>query len=90
MKHTKKVTLILIGMFFIAQLIGIFVAGVYTPEKVQIINKTTGETQLINQYNLPYGFNPPEDITPISATTSILIALAIAVSLMLIDRKSVV
>ncbi|OIO81731.1 hypothetical protein AUJ84_00395 [Candidatus Pacearchaeota archaeon CG1_02_32_132] len=87
MKHTKKVTLILIGMFFIAQLIGIFVASAYLPQVSTVTNQTTGESEIVKDYNLPYGFNPPQEISPVSATTSIIIALIIAVSLMLLLMK---
>ncbi len=74
-------------MFFIAQLIGIFVANAYTPETFSFLNETTGEIEEIQEYNLPYGFNPPSDISPVSATTSIIIALIIAVSLILLLMK---
>lgn len=87
MKHTKNVTFILIGMFIIAQLIGIFVASVYAPKITTVINETTGESETLKVYDLPYGFNPPEDVSPASATTSIIIALVIAVSLMLVLMK---
>lgn len=74
-------------MFFVTQFIGIFVANAYAPEITQIVNETSGE--LINQtkYNLPYGLDPPEDITPKTSAFSIMIALAIAVTLMLTLMK---
>lgn len=78
MKHVLKITAILVTMFLVAQLIGIFVANAYLPERV-IDPETGNETQV---YNLPYGLDPPEDIAPIQAGTSILIALFIAVILM--------
>jgi len=87
MKHTKRVTYVLIAMFFIAQLIGIFVANAYAPETIIVFNETTGENQTIEDYSLPYGFDPPEGVSPISATTSIIIALAVAVTLMLLLIK---
>lgn len=87
MKHTKKVTLVLIAMFFIAQLLGIFVANAYAPEISTVVNETTGESEIVKNYSIPYGFNPPQDVSPISATTSIIIALVVAVSLMLILMK---
>ena len=83
MKHSLKIVLILLGMFFITQLIGITVVGRYSPEVRQIvdmqgnvINKTT--------YHLPYGMDPPENITPASTFISIIIAIAIAIIVMLI------
>lgn len=84
MKHNVKITILLISMFFIAQLVGIYVASVYSPQVVSIINETTGETINVTQYNLPYGVSPPQDVSPTSAATSIIIALFIAVVLMLL------
>ncbi len=87
MKHTVKITLILISMFFVAQLIGIFVANAYSPEVKQVVNETTGEVTNITQYDLPYGLEPPQDVTPQTSIFSILIALFIAVVLMLTLMK---
>lgn len=87
MRHTTKITLILILMFFIAQSIGIFVAHSYTPNKIQSINNETGELENKTVYNIPYGLEPPAEINPQSSVTSILIALAIAVLLMLTLMK---
>ena len=87
MKHILKITVILVIMFFIAQIIGIFVANVYQPQIIQVTNETTGE--IINQtnYGIPYGLEPPEEIAPGEAIWSIVISLIIAVSLMLILMK---
>lgn len=87
MKHTAKVTLILISLFLFAQLIGIYVANQYLPEIIQTVNETSGE--IINEtvYNLPYGLDPPTDIKPQESIISIVIALIIAVALMLFLMK---
>lgn len=87
MKHSVKITIILISLFFVAQLVGIYVANVYLPEVKQVINETSGE--IINQtiYNLPYGLDPPTDIRPKDSVISIVIALCIAVLLMLFLMK---
>ena len=85
MKHTKKVTMILLAMFLLAQLIGIFVSFMYLPASAAI-KGGSGEINSTD-YNLPYGFTPPEDVSPGSATTSIIIALVIAVSLVLVLMK---
>ncbi|MDP4039596.1 MAG: presenilin family intramembrane aspartyl protease [Candidatus Pacearchaeota archaeon] len=87
MKHTAKITLILIGMFFITQLIGILIAGIYSPEIIQVVNQTTGEIITLTQYNLPYGLEPPQEIQPQTSAISIIIALFIAVTLMLLLMK---
>lgn len=87
MKHTVKITIILITLFFVAQLIGIYVANAYLPEVKQVVNETSGE--IINQtiYNLPYGLDPPTDLRPQESIISIVIALFIAVVLMLLLMK---
>jgi len=87
MKHTVKITIILISLFFIAQLIGIYVANIYLPEIKQVVDETTGK--VINQtvYNLPYGLDPPTDLKPQESIISIVIALFIAVILMLFLMK---
>lgn len=82
MKHNLKITWILISMFLITQLIGLYVTNVYAPK--QVIDSTG---QITNQTNLPYGFEPPQEVNPQETVVSILIALAIAVSLMLILMK---
>lgn len=79
MKHSSKVTIILIAMFFVAQLIGIFVANAYAPQEIPGTGQVT--------HNLPYGLEPPENITPGNSIISIIIALVIAVFLMLILMK---
>ena len=83
MKHTRKVVLILLFMFFITQLIGIAVINQYSPEIQEI---TDDEGNIINKttYNLPYGMDPPEDISPGNTLISIIIAIVIAVIFMLI------
>jgi len=83
MKHTVKITLVLIAMFFIAQLIGIAVINLYSP--TEIPGNISNET--IKQYNLPYGMNPPQDTTPQSSLMSIVIAIAVGVILILILMK---
>ncbi|MBM3231883.1 hypothetical protein FJZ21_00695 [Candidatus Pacearchaeota archaeon] len=86
MKHTIKVTFILISLFFFAQLIGIYVAHQYLPEVKQIVTET-GEIKNETIYNLPYGLDPPTDIQPQESIISIVIALIIAVALMLFLMK---
>lgn len=87
MKHNLKTTLIIMAMFLVAQFIGLYVTYAYTPEKILVLNETSGQLQTIENYSLPYGFNPPADVTPTVATTSIFIALIIAVCLMLLLIK---
>ncbi len=88
MKHSIKITLILTAMFFIAQIIGIFVANAYMPETIEVvINQTTGETINKTEYNLPYGLDPPDNIKPETSLFSIISALFIAIVLMLLLMK---
>jgi len=82
MKHNIKITIILLAMFFASQLIGIGVINAYSPQ-INIINETINTTS----YNLPYGMEPPQDITPGMSLTSIITAIVIAVLLMLLLMK---
>jgi len=86
MKHTIRVTFILLAMFFITQLIGIFVVSQYAP----VITQSTDEQgNLINEtsHNLPFGLDPPEEVHPRNALVSIIIAIIFAAFLMLIFMK---
>lgn len=87
MKHHIKVVIILLSMFFIAQLIGLYVTHQYTPDIVSEINETTGEQINRTVYNLPYGFDPPAEVSPQSSVISIMVALCIAVLLVLLLMK---
>lgn len=86
MKHTHKVTALLLTLFILTQFIGIFVAYKYSPENFSftdengnIVNKTT--------YNLPYGLEPPEKVGPASTAISIIVAIIFAAFLMLVLMK---
>lgn len=68
MKHNTKITLILITMFLITQLIGLFVISVYHSDA----NK------------LPYGMEPPEEIRDESPLFPIIIAFILAIALFFI------
>ena len=80
MKHNIKITIILLSMFIITQLIGIYVVNFYSPVKI-----VDGKTMNVTAPELPYGFQPPElkenrDFN--FAFISILFAFIIAVSLL--------
>jgi presenilin-like A22 family membrane protease len=91
MRHSLKITLILLGLFLVTQFIGLFVLNAYSPIQATIINPETGlaENVTLNQ-QLPYGMQPPELRTNFdfwSVLPSIIIAFVIAVVLiMLISR----
>jgi len=69
MKHNTAVTLILITMFLVTQLVGLFVIDFY------------------QNNNLPYGMEPPEEITEGTSVVSIIFAFAIAITLFFILTK---
>jgi len=77
MKHNVRVTLILLGMFLIAQLVALAVINAYSPHTTQVINQTTGIVQNVTTTpQLPYGMQPPE-IKPEISLLSIIISFAI-------------
>lgn len=68
MKHSLKIVILLLVMFFVTQLIGLVVIDVYAS----------------HNDNIPYGMSPPKDITPTTSLISIIFAIAFAAILMLI------
>jgi len=87
MKHTKKITAILLVMFILTQIIGLLVISAYSPKQITVINQTTGEKESTTiSPKLPYGMQPSE-IKPEISLFSIIIAFAIAVFLILILTK---
>lgn len=80
MKHSIKITIILLVMFFIAQLLGIAVNKAYTPEIKQEKNES-GDIKNITVYSLPYGLEPPK--TPAKTNFfSIIFSFIIAIFVM--------
>ncbi|MBR9705024.1 hypothetical protein GOV12_06445 [Candidatus Pacearchaeota archaeon] len=71
MKHSTKITVLLIMMFIVTQLIGIFIISIYN---------TPGNS-------LPFGMQPPEEIQPSNIPFSILIAFVIAIGLFFVLTK---
>lgn len=71
MKHTLKIVLILLSMFFITQLIGLMVINSYT----------------IHNDQLPYGMEPPANMTPKVSLVSIIFAIIISVALIFLLMK---
>jgi presenilin-like A22 family membrane protease len=68
MKHNIKITIILIAMFLITQVIGLFVINFYETENQE----------------LPYWMEPPTDINPNTSIISILFSFALAITLFFI------
>jgi presenilin-like A22 family membrane protease len=71
MKHNTKITVLLISMFLVTQLIGLFIISIYN---------TPGNT-------LPFGMQPPENVSPDTSIFSILIAFVIAIGLFFVLTK---
>lgn len=81
MKHSVKIVVLLLAMFFVTQLIGLAVLTAYTPEVKQVVD-SSGNITNFTDYNLPYGTEPPQDNDPKINLFSMIIALIIAVLLM--------
>lgn len=86
MKHSLKVTLVLLLMFFITQLIGIAVVNYYAPV-VRQVSGGGGSVVNVTSYNLPYGMDPPQETNPQANLISIVIAILIAAVIMLLLMK---
>ncbi len=84
MKHSAKIILLLLAMFFVAQLIGLYVAEHYSPDKITVYNEQNQTYYNKTTYNVPYGLEPPEDIKPKDSIISIIIAIIFAVIIMLL------
>ena len=81
MKHTLKVTAILLAMFFVTQLIGLYVVNQYSPQIIELVDEE-GNVINITTHNLPAIFEPPQDTNPQGALVSIIFAIIIAVFVM--------
>lgn len=89
MKHNWKITAIILGMFLIAQFIGLLVVNLYTPVEIQkTYYDNNGTKTIINETAnpLPYGLQPPEVEKNVSLF-SIIISFAFAIMLILILSK---
>ena len=89
MKHSIKITSVLLVMFLLTQFIGLFVITQYAPHQSQFID-AEGNVTNITTYSLPYGTEPPQDIKPASLweiLISFVIFFTIAVALMLFLMK---
>lgn len=85
MKHNIKITLILLGMFLLTQLIGLYVINFYTPRFEEVlINGTIQNVSYGN--NIPYGMKPPS-IEPEFSIISLLLAITFATALIFLLVK---
>jgi len=90
MKHSKKITIIILSMFLIAQFIGLYVVNFYSGQEV-----VDGKIVLKNDTKLPYGMGveqPKEESKKtnlVSIIFSFIIAIAILILLSRIRAKFV-
>ncbi len=84
MKHDFKITLLLLAMFFVTQIIGLVVINAYSSQRTlsfiedgKVVERTVNNT-------IPYGMEPPKDISPKVSVMSILIAIITATFLFMI------
>jgi hypothetical protein len=92
MKHNIKITLLLLGMFFLTQLIGLVVISQYAPKTVQIITPE-GNITHVTSYGLPYGMDPPQEvqsrsITDIAISFAVVFFIAVVIMLFLMKFKA--
>ena len=86
MKHSFKIIAILLGMFFITQLIGLAVIEAYKPVVTQKISENNSVIN-VTTYDLPYGTSPPEDLQPQYNLGSIVVSFVIAILLIILLMK---
>jgi len=90
MKHNAKITIILIAMFIVTQVIGLFVVNAYLPKKALVFNETSQQFENVTIEQLPKGFQPPELKTSydfFSIFVNIVIAFIVAIALMFLLSK---
>ena len=79
MKHTLKITILLLSMFILTQFIGMYVVNYYSP-----VHVVAGQAVNVSAPILPYGLNPPQPTQAsdyASFFSGIVIAFIIAVLL---------
>ena len=86
MKHSIKITAVLLGMFLITQLIGLAVIQAYKPVITQQVDEN-GTISNVTTYDLPYGTSPPPELEPKYSLISIVFAFVIAISLIILLMK---
>ncbi len=85
MKHTLRITFIIIALFLATQLIGLAVLNDYRPQVIMFTFNGTDINQTV--HNLPYGLEPPQQ-TPEYSLVSLLLAFVIALAVMVAIMKS--
>ena len=82
MKHTLKVTIVLVLFFFLAQVIGLAIVNQYIDHKKSV------ETQTVVLKDLPYGLERPEVKNQSTSFIYIIIAILIGTGLLLLIIKT--
>jgi presenilin-like A22 family membrane protease len=85
MKHSLKITAILLGMFLLTQFIGLYVVNYYSASKI-----VDGEIQNVSAPVLPFGMETPEVKTETeyySIFFLVIIAFVIAISVLFLFTK---
>jgi len=86
MKHRLHITLILLGMFFLTQLIGLFVVNSYTPDRV--FNPATGEISEAPGNELPFGLQTSQtESSPNFVTILFSFSITLAIIFILMKYK---
>ncbi|MSS75289.1 hypothetical protein EXS73_03720 [Candidatus Pacearchaeota archaeon] len=85
MKHTLKITLLILGLFIATQLLGLVILNDYRPEVLVFTFNGTEVNQTV--HNLPYGLEPPQQ-EPAYSLISFIIAFILAIGLMVAIMKS--
>ncbi|MBW2997869.1 hypothetical protein KY349_06020 [Candidatus Woesearchaeota archaeon] len=84
MKHSLTITLILVGIFFLSQIVGLSIINQYVAEKV--VNETTGEVINVTYSELPLNLERPE-VEESQSYLFILAAVLIGTALVLLLIK---
>ncbi len=86
MKHSWKITILILSMFIITQFIGLYVVNYYSP--VKVVNSVQENVTAPNQ--LPYGLQPPPENEQINVGQTLLYiipAFIIAIALFFVLTK---
>lgn len=86
MKHSTRITTLLLIMFLATQLLGILVIKQYAPEVVPVTD-SEGNITNVTRYDIPYGMNPPPDLEPKYSLLSIVVAIILGIVIMLFLMK---
>jgi presenilin-like A22 family membrane protease len=85
MKHSLKIVVLILAMFFITQLIGLYVVNFYSPVNSTAIQNGTSVN--VTTHNLPAMFEPPSETEPQNYFYSIIFSMVFAIILILILIK---